>query len=157
MKHRLQEQLRRAARQRHRDGPPLQLEAGLLQLYCYERPADSHSWWTDVAFVVNDYRVMLHWIHPRLAYEDCLLTEEAKAAEAAYDIIPFMRSHWTRRCRVVTLCVPLEVRNVDELRALVQLARRLLKRQATLAAEFPAYHYTRTDWLAEGHGKPVQP
>ena len=38
------------------------------------------------------------------------------------------------------------VRNDDDLRALAQLVKRLLKRETTLKQEFPGYCYTKADW-----------
>ena len=49
----------------------------------------------------------------------------------------------------VGLVAPIEVRNEDELAVLASLARRLMLRQTTLDLEFPAYRYSRTEWLKE--------
>ncbi|MFA9219499.1 MAG: hypothetical protein ACEQSK_20670 [Sphingomonadaceae bacterium] len=198
MKRHRQRQLQRAARQYHRDGPPLHLQHGLLQRYHFAQPQPARSWWHDVVFILNDHRVSVHWIHPRLAYEDAVdagacaqLPEPATsvlagatplyravgrarkrqrgwqlAASAGPDqayvaaqhrlcrdgsirIVPSLQVRWNRRGRCVDLCAPLEVRNLHELQALVALVRRLLKRETTLAAEFPGYHYERTDWAKE--------
>jgi len=39
-------------------------------------------------------------------------------------------------CRGVSLCVPIEVRNKEDVKALEELARRLIKGETTLASEF---------------------
>lgn len=52
-------------------------------------------------------------------------------------------------CVGVDICVPIEIRSPEEARALVSLARRLLKRETTLEREFPGYGYGRENWLAE--------
>jgi len=49
----------------------------------------------------------------------------------------------------VTLAAPLEVRNEQELKAVADLARRLLQGETTLEREFPGYGYGREEWLAE--------
>lgn len=49
----------------------------------------------------------------------------------------------------VSLIVPLEVRNEEELGQVVALAKRLLLGQTTLQNEFPEYRYGKTDWLRE--------
>ena len=49
----------------------------------------------------------------------------------------------------VTLCIPIEVRDKDDVRALAVLVKRLLKGETTLAREFPDYRYGRAEWLAE--------
>ena len=45
--------------------------------------------------------------------------------------------------------MPLEIRCQADAVALAALVRRLLKRETTLAAEFPNYAYGRAEWLAE--------
>lgn len=49
----------------------------------------------------------------------------------------------------VSLIVPLEVRNEEELASVANLARCLILGQTTLESEFPGYRYNRTDWLLE--------
>jgi hypothetical protein len=49
----------------------------------------------------------------------------------------------------VSLVAPLEVRNERDLAEVAQLAKRLLKRETTLEAEFPGYQYVRSNWLNE--------
>lgn len=52
-------------------------------------------------------------------------------------------------CTGVELCIPIDVRTDEEVRALALLARRLLKGETSLASEFPGYEYGRAEWLAE--------
>lgn len=52
-------------------------------------------------------------------------------------------------CTGVDLCIPVDVRTDEEVRALAGLARRLLKGETTLSREFGAYEYGRAEWLAE--------
>jgi hypothetical protein len=160
------------------------------------------SWWDDVTFIVNDYRVALAWVHPRMEYQDRIqdealaLTEHLRprklfddpapsytklgrsrkkiaywsrdgaagrswgdavsvaekrlAKIADFQITPHMDVRWCRYSRLVNLCVPVEVRNIDELRALALLTKRILKREATLQEAFPDYQDTRDDWVREG-------
>jgi hypothetical protein len=49
----------------------------------------------------------------------------------------------------VSLVVPLEVRNENELAAVAKLAHRLMLGQTSLEAEFPEYRYSKADWLRE--------
>lgn len=62
-------------------------------------------------------------------------------------------AHWRRErlpwATGVTLVAPLEVRNKAELKQVADLARRLLRQETTLQAEFPDYQYGRTEWLTE--------
>ncbi len=56
-------------------------------------------------------------------------------------------------CMRINLCIPVDVRNDGEARALVLLARRLIKGETTLSKEFPGYEYGRSDWLAEAESR----
>lgn len=47
------------------------------------------------------------------------------------------------------LRLPVEVRNIAELKALAAIGRRLFKRETTVEQLFPGYAYGRTQWLAE--------
>ena len=51
----------------------------------------------------------------------------------------------------ISLVAPLEVRNVEELKRVADLARRLLRGETTLEQEFQGYRYEKTQWLAETH------
>lgn len=53
--------------------------------------------------------------------------------------------------RMVQLCVPIEVRNVDEVKALVALTKSLIKRETILEKLFPCYKCTKETWLAEAN------
>ncbi len=200
MKNRHRERLRIAAKLFHRHKRGSRFEHGIIAPYAFDNPdPDRLTWWNDAVFIVNDYRVMLSWIHPRYAYDKMVRDEvercmpqaepaaftiaqlttkvgrsrrnkpqgsrvdlsgagQAEAREtlrrrlsraADFRIAPFMRSSWTPMHRLVELCAPVEIRSRNDLVALTVLARRLLKREVSLDEAFPAYAYTRDDWLAE--------
>lgn len=94
------------------------------------------------------------WVTPPQglnAWMEALLQEEARlAVEADLIITPYIKSQWSPYARVVELCVPMELRQEADVFQLVQLAKRLLKRETTLDQEFPGYAYRREDWLREG-------
>lgn len=69
---------------------------------------------------------------------------------ANIQIGPSLNSRWCQYSRLVNLCGPIEVRNEADLRQLVALTRRLLKRQVTLSDVFPNYQCTQADWECEG-------
>ena len=62
----------------------------------------------------------------------------------------FERLNWAMG---ISLVVPVEVRNENELAMVAILAKRLVLRQTTLEAEFPGYCYSRADWLREQEKK----
>jgi hypothetical protein len=201
MKNLYRERLRFAAKKFHRFKRGSRFELGVIAPYAFDDADPGRlTWWTDVVFIMNDYRVMLSWIHPRYVYDEKVREEaerrvghiapteqitsplmkkvgrsrkkiagsrvrmvdhgrsEAQAAQvsllnrgADYQIAPFMKSTWTPYHRLVELCIPVEIRNNDDLLDLVALARRLLKREVLLEEAFPLYLYTRESWRAESH------
>jgi len=62
---------------------------------------------------------------------------------------PSMRAMALPWCTGIDLCIPMEVRSAENIRTLASLARRLLKRETTLADVFEAYEYGRKNWLIE--------
>ena len=85
------------------------------------------------------------------AYYARLHAVEDRIAAAGIDLI--VRPSLSRRtldwCTGLELCIPVEVRNVVELKALADIGRRLLKSETTLDRLFAGYAYGRGDWLAE--------
>ncbi len=65
------------------------------------------------------------------------------------DIRPAMRVSWCYWATLVDLIAPIEVRSNDDVVKLASIARRLLKRETSVAGEWPGYSYGRNDWLAE--------
>lgn len=76
---------------------------------------------------------------------------ETQLQASGIDLIvqPSMSVKMLYWCTGISLCVPIEVRCQDDVRALAAMAKGVLKRETTLAAEFPGYEYKREDWLAE--------
>ena len=66
-----------------------------------------------------------------------------------YHAKPYIRTEWLAHGYFVEICVPIEVRGVDDLVKLVTLVKWLLKRETKLNTEFPVYVYTKKQWLAE--------
>jgi hypothetical protein len=70
MKNSRQERLYRLMRQHHRSSQ-WKLSNGLHLPHSYETPRQL-SWWDDIGFILNGRRVMVWWIHPRMAYADVI-------------------------------------------------------------------------------------
>ncbi|WP_233863014.1 hypothetical protein [Paraburkholderia adhaesiva] len=204
MKNRHIESLRHKAREYHRNHQ-WRLENGLRIPHAYldERREDL-SWWDDVGFILNDRRVIVHWVHPRYVYSnaiedraqaeipppaphwrheggekkyrklgrsrkkvigiaggrtppawsdyfDALRAREDELTRSGIDldIRPSMRVSLYRWATAVDLIAPIEVRSRDDIALLAAIARRLLKRETTVANEWPGYRYGQVDWLAE--------
>lgn len=58
-------------------------------------------------------------------------------------------ARWYRWGVGINLCLPVEVRNIEELRHLAELAERLLRRECTISEIFPDYIYRQEDWIRE--------
>ena len=206
MKNRYQENLKKSAKLYHRNERNSNFIKGLIQYYQYDEVSStSLSWWCDVDFILNDYRVVVAWTHPRQHYKDYIhfeahksvahlgasidgifnkstpsyvkvgqsrkkivsytmhtfpkLSDEIDTAHKLalqkiqhsndYHAKPYIKTAWLAHGYFVEICVPIEVRGVDDLVKLVTLVKRLLKRETTLESEFPDYVYTKKEWLAE--------
>ena len=51
--------------------------------------------------------------------------------------------------RFVEICAPIEIQSERDVMALVNLVRKLFKRETTLAQGFAGYAYARDEWIAE--------
>lgn len=207
MKNRHIEQLKQKAKLHHRNARGRHFENGIIVRHVYdiENP-EKLSWWDDVLFILNDYRVNVAWTHPRYVYKSMVdesayralaKTEnqsksdfmegfspnyrkvgksrkkivsyssmprkddayfEALRAEQnriAYDpdnaiiATPTISVTWTNWSRYVSICVPIEVRGVEDLHVLATLTKRILKRETSLSLEFPGYAYSQQNWHTE--------
>jgi hypothetical protein len=76
---------------------------------------------------------------------------EARIQSEGIDLVvrPSMTVNTLSWCTGIDLCVPIEVRNKEEVTALAALARRLIKRETNIADEFQDYQYGKADWLTE--------
>ena len=82
---------------------------------------------------------------------DAVRAEEKRLSrEADFSVVPSYTVETLAWCRFVTIVVPVEVRNVAELRVLADLVRRILKGETTLAHEFPEYVYGKAQWSDDG-------
>jgi hypothetical protein len=206
MKNPYLERLGRRMRDYHRHHP-WRLTDGLFIPHAYpDELATELSWWDDVGFILNRRRVIVHWIHPRMAYRDAIeeqamaevpdprdpdggldfdkeekhwrrlgrsrkklvvtranFSDEQRAyfdavnkreqelVRAGIDLIvsPSMRVKRYWWATAIDLVAPIEVRSEKAARELAALAKRLLKRETTVAAEWPDYRYGRDTWLSE--------
>lgn len=86
-----------------------------------------------------------------VAFYDAVNEREGELERAGIDleVVPSMRVGLCSTATTVDLVAPVEVRSEDEVRALAMLAKRLLKRETTIADEWPGYSYGRDTWLSE--------
>lgn len=71
------------------------------------------------------------------------------AIEHPITIKPHYKVESLAWCRAVSICVPIEVRGVNDLHILCTLVKALLKQQTTLENEFGDYNYTNAEWAKE--------
>lgn len=95
-----------------------------------------------------------HALSERLSgyFERVNAIEDRLCAEGIdYVVVPSMSARWHRWGIGVDLCAPIEVRNIEEVRQLANLARRLLKRECSISEVFPSHVYGRENWLGEAN------
>lgn len=93
---------------------------------------------------------------PLSAYFDQVnaVEEQLRAEGIDHVVRPSMSGRWYRWGIGIDLCIPIEVRNIEEARHLAGLARILLKREGTISEAFPSYAYGREEWLGEAENRP---
>ena len=80
MKNRYQENLKKSAKLYHRNKRNSNFIRGLIQFHKYGlENASTLSWWDEVDFILNDYRVIVAWNHPRFAYQKFIESEAGKS------------------------------------------------------------------------------
>lgn len=91
------------------------------------------------------------WTDDWISYlgEVNLLEDELMETGIDLEVRPSMRVELLNWGVGVSLVAPVEVVTKDDIRSLAALARRLVKRETTVATEFPGYVYGRSQWLAE--------
>ncbi|MEB0141085.1 MULTISPECIES: hypothetical protein [unclassified Undibacterium] len=89
MKNKHQEQLKRLAKLYHRNSRRSHFEEGIIVRHLYDTEnSQKFSWWDDVVFILNDYRVNVAWTHPRFVYNERV--EEIARAECEHLESPSM-------------------------------------------------------------------
>ena len=83
-------------------------------------------------------------------YFDMLADMERQVGqEVSFEIRPSNQIAWHSWCKGLSLYAPFEVRSESDLLALSHVARRLVKRESTIAQEFGYVTYGQADWLAD--------
>lgn len=93
MKNPRHERLYRLMRQHHRHSQ-WELTNGLYLPHSYETPRQL-SWWDDIGFIQNGRRVMVWWIHPRMAYADAIDERAWEATITTPSELPELLGHGT--------------------------------------------------------------
>jgi hypothetical protein len=76
-------------------------------------------------------------------------TESVVEKEVPFIVEPFMKIKWHDWAKGMELCLPFEVRSVGDLKALTDIARKLVMRKTTLHELCGASVYTQADWLRD--------
>ncbi len=77
------------------------------------------------------------------------IRQRIKTEGIDFNVYPSWQQENLRWAVGVSIVAPIEIRNENEAALLASLTRRLMLRQTTLSAEFPAYQYGRSEWLKE--------
>jgi hypothetical protein len=76
-------------------------------------------------------------------------TESVVEKEVPFIVEPFMKIKWHDWAKGMELCLPFEVRSVRDLKALTDIARKLVMRKTTLYDLCGDSVYTQADWLRD--------
>lgn len=117
---------------------------------CYQRLGRSRK-------KVSSYRMAADRPGEREWLEAFIAEQARLSREADYSVRPSCTVQQLNWCRFVDIVAPIEVRNVEELRALADLVRRILAHETTLEQEFPGYVYGKAQWIADGLAERPQP
>lgn len=71
-------------------------------------------------------------------------------ATSELEAVPSMRVSQLTWARGIELCMPMEIRCVEEAAEVATIAKRLYRGETSLAELFPHYRYTRETWEQEG-------
>ena len=83
-------------------------------------------------------------------YFDMLADMELQVSqEVPFEVRPSIKKTWHSWCKGLSLRAPFEVRSESDLLALTHVARRLVKRESTIAQEFGDFAYRQADWLTD--------
>ena len=85
-KNRHTERMRRMAKLFHRNDRSAHFErGGIIVRHDYSHVApDAPTWWDDVGFILNDYRVTVLLVHPRMRYRDLIEDEAHRLTDHLY-------------------------------------------------------------------------
>lgn len=89
------------------------------------------------------------------AYYDAVSTRQNELMCDGIDLAvePSMRIGVCQWAIMMDLVAPLEIQSQKEVRALAAIAKRLLKREITVAGQWPGYSYGRVDWQSEASAR----
>lgn len=94
-------------------------------------------------------------------WENYYFAVEAREQELSrlginFIVTPSIQIHHHLTGMFVDLVAPIEVRNLQDVQSLARLAKRLLKRETSIADEWPQSKYGHDDWLAEKAQSPTE-
>ena len=154
MKNHYQENLKKSAKRHHRNQRNLNFIQGVLNDHLYgATPSSSLSWWDDVDFILNDYRVIVAWIHPRQDFKDHI---QAEARAAVAHLMPkgdwfdsavadYMKVGKSRK-KLIGHSVPLTEHSTER----IQTYQEALKSIAC-NTQYSAKPSIRSEWLKHGY------
>lgn len=134
----------------HAANPPYEDKTSLNDLFSdagkiYKKVGKSGKRKKVIAYKTNrlnndDFMV---WYH-------AVKVKKAKIAETSdLEIKPSFKVESLSWCRGVSICAPMEIRGVNDLRNLVKLVKDILLCKTNIQKEFPDYVYNKANWIAE--------
>lgn len=153
MKNPYLENLRKSAKCSHRNKRNLNFANGIHVYHEYsEMNSSMQSWWDDVDFILNDYRVVVTWIHPRQNFRDYVESEASKSVAhlgPIGDIFNESKANYVKvgqsRKKVVSHTVSFTKESEERSKA-YQLALEEIPN----STQYCAKPYIHTEWLSHG-------
>ncbi len=155
MKNHYQEHLKKSAKLYHRNKRNSNFTRGLIQRHLYYADISSAlSCWHKVGFILNSYRVVVAWIHPRYDYQEYIESEAHKSIAHLNvnmdDIFNEAKPNYVKvgqsRKKIATYTVNL-TKDSDEWTT----AYRLALQQLPHSIEYEAKPSIKTEWQARSY------
>lgn len=148
------ENLRVSAKCSHRNKRNLNLTNGIHVYHQYgEMNSSMLSWWDDVDFTLNDYRVVVAWVHPRQDFRDHVESEASKSVvhlDSIEDIFNESKTNYVKvghsRKKVVSHTVSFTKESEERSKAF-----RLALEEIPNSTQYCAKPYIRSEWLSHGY------
>ena len=155
MKNRYQENLKKSAKLYHRNERNSNFIKGLIQYQYDDESSTSLSWWCDVDFILNDYRVVVAWIHPRQDYQYYIESEAKKSVAhlgtSIDDIFNKSTPNYVKVGQSRKKIVSYTMHNFPKLSDEIETAHKLALQKTQHSNDYHAKPYIKTAWLTHGY------
>jgi hypothetical protein len=152
MKVKYYESVKKSAKLYHQTERSTNFTNGLIHYHDFDEDTSSNlTWWEDVEFILNDYRVNVACIHPRLDYLDSIKTEAHNKIDHLYpvptDIFEEPKQNYVKDRKSKFKSVPLNTDFTKEFNDW-SAAYNSTQQELLLTSEYKAKPFITSEWLA---------